>query len=235
MAFVHNLIAGSFTWVGDGTDNGGKYLPTPRYTPYHFPHSTTVAGFMTILHGDMRFFNNIFVQQDIRNDYAEHAIKYGTDKNYNLICGTAVYDGYPSKEDFLSRFGPWTPDDENTRDKYYEKLPVESGGNIYFNGARPFEGEKDAYRDEEHKIELLLKEIDGRPVLDTNLFDYLPESYASVISSVVLGKAFEPEQRFEEPDGSGIIFDEDYFGDHRGVHPQYGPFEDKIQAEKPLF
>jgi len=52
VAFVHNLIAGSFTWVGLGTDNGGSKLPTPRYTPYHFPHQTVVAGFMTIQDGD---------------------------------------------------------------------------------------------------------------------------------------------------------------------------------------
>ena len=35
LALVHNLIAGSFTWVGAGTDNNGKRFPTPRYTPYH--------------------------------------------------------------------------------------------------------------------------------------------------------------------------------------------------------
>jgi hypothetical protein len=39
--------------------------PQPRYTPYHLPHRTEVAGFMTFLHGDDRFYNNIFVQQDV--------------------------------------------------------------------------------------------------------------------------------------------------------------------------
>ena len=32
------------------------------------PHSTELAGFMTILHGDMRFYNNLFVQKEIRLD-----------------------------------------------------------------------------------------------------------------------------------------------------------------------
>ncbi|MDQ9749808.1 hypothetical protein RFZ03_03860, partial [Acinetobacter baumannii] len=62
VAFVHNLIGGSFTYVGNGVDNGGKKFPSERYTPYHVPHSTDIAGFMTILHGDMRFYNNIFIQ-----------------------------------------------------------------------------------------------------------------------------------------------------------------------------
>lgn len=34
-----------------------------RFTPYHIPHRTEVMGFMTILHGDDRFYNNIFVQK----------------------------------------------------------------------------------------------------------------------------------------------------------------------------
>lgn len=63
VAVVHNLIGGGLAAVGIGTDNGAKTLSSPRYTPYHVPHRTEVAGFMTFLHGDMRFYNNIFVQQ----------------------------------------------------------------------------------------------------------------------------------------------------------------------------
>ena len=98
IAFVHNLITGSFTWVGDGTDNGGRRLPTPRYTPYHVPHRTEVAGFMTFLHGDARFYNNIFVQKDIREDlvaYAKEKELFEPCK-YQFICGTKPYDGYPT-------------------------------------------------------------------------------------------------------------------------------------------
>ena len=232
---MHNLIAGSFTWVDAGVDNGGVKKATPRYTPYHMPHRTEVAGFMTILHGDMRFYNNIFVQQPIRHDYEEYAKKNGNDREYNLVCGTGVYDGYPTKEEFLSKFGPWSPDDENTRDKYYEKLPVEAAGNLYLNGARPCGNEKDAYVCEGDKAFIRLVEKEGRPVLDTNLFGFVPKKECAVISSAVLGKAFEPEQRFEDPDGRDIVFNEDYFGDHRDVNPMPGPFRDPVQAEKPLF
>ena len=59
IALVHNLINGSFSYVGSGTDNGGLKFQSCRYTPYHVPHSTAIAGFMTILHGDARFYNNI--------------------------------------------------------------------------------------------------------------------------------------------------------------------------------
>ena len=36
-----------------------------------------------------------------------------------------------------------------------------------------------------------------------------------MITTDILGKAFEPEQRFESPDGSDLVFDTDYFGDKR--------------------
>ncbi|HEX7584129.1 MAG TPA: right-handed parallel beta-helix repeat-containing protein [Prolixibacteraceae bacterium] len=50
-AFVHNLIAGQIVnW------------PEPnRFTPYHLPHSTAVAGLCTILGGDDRYYNNVFL------------------------------------------------------------------------------------------------------------------------------------------------------------------------------
>ena len=235
MAFVHNLIAGSFTWVGYGVENGGAYLPTPRYTPYHLPHRTEVAGFMTILHGDMRFYNNIFVQQEVSEEYVAHAKKTKEVDQYNFVCGTSVYDDYPTGKEYFAKFGAWTIDDEGSKDKYYEKLPVDGAGNLYFNGAKPNSHEKDAYVDDSHKIELTYTEENGKPVLKTNLYDYLPECTTGTISSSVLKEAFESEQRFENPDGTEIIFNEDYFGNHRAVNPLYGPFESREAAAESLF
>ena len=63
MALVHNLCLGPLTSIGSGTDMRlSDGTPAPRYTPYHMPHSTAVAGFMTILHGDARFYGNIFAE-----------------------------------------------------------------------------------------------------------------------------------------------------------------------------
>ena len=65
VAVVHNLIGGALTAVGTGVNNGSVHYQSPRYTPYHVPHRTEIAGFMTILHGDMRFYDNVFVQQPV--------------------------------------------------------------------------------------------------------------------------------------------------------------------------
>ena len=45
-----------------------------------------------------------------------------------------------------------------------------------------------------------------------------------MVHTDVLGMAFEPEQKFENPDGTAIRFDSDYFGNHRGVNVLPGPF-----------
>lgn len=103
----HNLIGGSFTYVGNGVDNGGKKFPSERYTPYHVPHSTDIAGFMTILHGDMRFYNNIFIQQKVNPFYETYAKEYlkdfQTDKMH-FVSGTLPYETYPLTDEYFSRF-----------------------------------------------------------------------------------------------------------------------------------
>lgn len=236
LALVHNLIAGSFTWVGAGTDNGGKKLPTPRYTPYHVPHRTEVAGFMTILHGDARFYNNIFVQQPVRQDVANSvsAMKMDGLSGYNPICGTKPYDGYPTAETYFAQFNAESAVDHFGKDIYYDHLPVYTGGNVYFNGALPCDTEEN-YASVETPVSLRLIEKDGSYMLDTNLYDHLPELPTQTISTALLGEAFEPEEKFENPDGSPIIFDSDYFGRHCGISPLPGPFASGAAVGEKLF
>jgi len=72
-AFVHNLFAGAIRVSPEKN----------RYTPYHLPHQTDVAGLSIILNGDNRFYNNLFLPANPIEKY-----------NYGL----AVYNnsGYPS-------------------------------------------------------------------------------------------------------------------------------------------
>lgn len=237
LAFVHNLIAGTFTYVGNGVDNGGRVFPTPRYTPYHVPHRTEVNGFMTILHGDTRFYNNIFVQMPVRAIFKDYAMKMGQYELgfFNDICGTKPYDGYPKEEEYIARFTEQNYNIREERDKYYDHLPVYSGGNVYFNGAQPYDGEEDFVQDTEHKVELELVCGEDGCRLKTNLYEFLPEKTWQTISTQTLGMAFEPEERFENPDGTEIVFDTDYFGNHRGISPVCGPFEGAEAAAEPLF
>ena len=81
----------------------------------------------------------------------------------------------------------------------------------------------------------MLTEKEDGWYLDTNLYDILTEKSCGIISTETLGMAFEPEQKFENPDGSPITFDQDYFGTHRGVLTLPGPFAEKEAAERNLF
>ena len=83
------------------------------------------------------------------------------------------------------------------RDLFYDHLPVYTGGNVFFNGAQPCDRERDFARETEHPVTLTLEEKDGAWTLCTDLYRYLPDVPASVISTEVLGEAFEPEQKFE--------------------------------------
>lgn len=239
VALVHNLIAGSFTAVGRGTDNGSKTLTSPRYTPYHVPHRTEVAGFMTFLHGDNRFYNNIFVQQEVHPALKEAEKAMADPSNVwddgNVTVGTFKFDGYPTFEEWDKEFDGYCGMGSDPSDRYYMHLPVWTGGNIYYNGARPCDKEKDFIADTENHVELNLVCEDGKYTLKTNLYDVLPMHTGNIISTDTLGMAFEPEQKFENPDGTPIVFQDDYFGNHREVNPTVGPFETKEAAERVLF
>ena len=237
VAVVHNLIAGSFTAVGRGTDNGSGEIPSPRYTPYHVPHRTEVDGFMTILHGDDRFYNNIFVQKPIRPGMQEihEVVKDSEWTDGNLITGTVPFSGYPSEKEFKKMCeGYCGMGSTIERDIYYRKLPVWLGGNVYFNGAKPADQETDAIVDTEHTVKLELKEENGTWHLDTDLYEYLPKTACAMISTETLGMAFEPEEKFENPDGTPIVFQYDYFGARQEINPLPGPFAAKESAGKTL-
>lgn len=70
----------------------------------------------------------------------------------------------------------------------------------------------------------------GKLAIVIDDFGYRPHN-----ENQVLGMAFEPEEYYENPDGTPINFNTDYFGDHRGEAVIPGPFACKCGAEKELF
>ena len=243
VAMVNNLICGSLTKVGEGTDNIVEDTLRQRFTPYHIPHRTEVMGFMTILHGDDRFYNNIFVQRQSPDDF--HLLNDSRPNEgevENRRVGTFLFDdGYPTYDEWISHFdiGNDTPSMHALEPYHWSKLPVWSVGNVYLNGAEAWKYEENGTIDTENAVTVDLVEKDGRPVLKTNLYDVIAKLEGQyrddLVTSDTLGKAFEPEERYENPDGTSITFDTDYFGDHRGVNPLPGPFATAANAEKPLW
>lgn len=216
IAMVHNLVCGSLTFIDAGCDNIVEGKLRQRYTPYHMPHRTEVMGFMTILHGDDRFYNNIFVQK-----YSAAPAEDGD----NREAGTAVFDAFPTYDEWIANFDMDTDTpDMGKLDKFHHRyLPVWSSGNVYLNGAKAWCKEENAYVDSS-PVSVEYEEKDGEVILRTDLYRLIEGRGASLVTSDTLGEAFEPEERFEAPDGRAIVFDTDHRGDHRGAVIIPGPF-----------
>lgn len=227
VAMVHNLVCGALTCVGDGTG--------PRYTPYHIPHRTEVMGFMTFLHGDDRFYNNIFVQKwPVADVTTLRDSSEGTDSE-NRLAGTWMFDEYPTYDEWIAQFDFTKPANMVQLERaHFGHLPVWVEGNMYLGGARSCKNEINnlIVPNDRNDIKIELVEKDGDYYLDTNIYDFMDDFTSRMINTDVLGKAFEPEQPFENTDGTPIQFDADYFGGHRGANIIPGPFANKADAVK---
>lgn len=223
IAFVHNLFCGAISAVGHGAKNGSVHYDSTRYTPVHRAHSTAITGFMSVLHGDVRFYNNLFVALPVRKDFEFLCKRYCGDEwdECNTVCGTFVYDGFETYAQWAKDFEPYCGEGaENTRDKYYKPLPVWFGGNAYCNGAVPCALEQNPAIVTE-PVSVTLAEKDGGVTVSTDCLPYLRGE--TVITTDTLGMAFEPEEYFETPEGEKIVFDTDLYGNRRDGAPVAGP------------
>lgn len=225
-AVVHNLCLGPMSSIGSGTDMPLKNgTMAPRYTPYHIKHRTEVAGMMTFLHGDDRIYNNIFIQ-----NWPVKPLEVKEDMGFimmdNQVQGTSIFDGFPAYDEWIVPFELDNPEPNMfvMQDYHFGKLPVWINGNAYFNGAESWKNEKDRFVNSKDQVYVNLVEKNGTYTLDTNVYEILGKYTTSIIDSDTLGEAFEPEQRFENPDGSTIVFNRDYFGNERGLTAVPGPF-----------
>lgn len=185
VAFIHNLIVGQIcTWAEPN-----------RFTPYHLPHSTAIAGLSTIYSGDDRYYNNILLGCDNKLNMKDPRFNFGI-KGYNKA-----------------------------------KLPVWVNGNIYYDGSLHYEKELDYVENPEFNPDLkFIEEKDQAYLLFT-----LDDSYFSLKNQLIttesLGKSKMTKQAFENPDGTPLKIDTDYFGNKRSeFYPSAGPFENPAQG-----
>lgn len=229
-AVLHNLCLGPLDSIGGDTDMPLKDGSVDRrYTPYHIPHRTEMAGMMTILHGDDRIYNNIFIQnwpvKPVKEKENLDVVMMDDPMMENQVQGTGVFDEYPTYEEWESLFDLDNPEPDmvTLRDYQLSHLPVWIDGNAYFNGAEAWCKEQNKFLGEE-TVYVNLIEKQGKYSIETNVYDLIEDFRVGIIHSDTLGKAFEPEQRFENPDGSPILFHVDYLGNHRGTTTIPGPF-----------
>ena len=210
-AYAHNLITGKII----------IRKVANRYTPYHFSHSTSVKGLMTILTGDDRYYNNILTSNHQTKPYKGPA----SDKIHN---GLDAYDGYPLSSDYW--YKGKRPDDFAKH-----KLPVYINSNLYFNKAKPFRRELDNFENREFVPKISIEKKKNSYYLNFEIDDSFKKVKTSLVNTNILGTAFQSEAAFENKDASPMVLDTDILNNKRNVlNPIVGPFE-KIKKGKNYF
>jgi len=182
------------------------YEERNRATPYHFPHSTQVAGVRSIHGGEHRFYNNIFVR-----GYPQlEENKQGRGRNIRWL-------GYG-----LEPFG-------------HTSFVVLAAGNVYLNGAKPHPEEKSPLVLADADPDVQLRATGGRVELILTVDARMLAVKTPFITTEFLGKTLISGLPFENPDGSPLVIDRDYFGRLRSREsPAAGPFEDIHQGRVKL-
>lgn len=187
-AYVNNLVCGFLN----------HYPVLNRSTPYHFPHSTMVAGTVPVYGGDDRWFNNLFVG--------------GREENRHY--GTAEYNGSPvSLEEYIEKVKGLGYGDVEQYERV--KQPAYIAGNVYLAGALAFDKEKDFYQDDRETDIKLTTECDG-VYLEITLPEEMFKLQDKVITSKDLGMTRITECRFEGRDGNDLVLDKDLLGNTMG-------------------
>jgi len=177
-----------------------------RLTPWLQAHSTAVGGLVMTKGGDNRFYNNIFVGQG--------PFDYALNK-----------DAKPKTS--IKGYGLWVYDSRG--------FPPLTGGNVYFNGARPYVAETNHVVQAGDGTQVKLMDEGDHVFLHLTLDKALLTSKTTLVTTEFLGKAKVPGCTYENPDGSSLKIDADYFGEKRNrKNPSAGPFENAGEGKTSL-
>jgi alpha-N-arabinofuranosidase len=107
------------------------------------------------------------------------------------------------------------------------RLPVWMSGNVFLKGAKPSKQEAEPFLKPDFDPALnLLEMADGLYLEITADKAWATERTRKLVTTELLGKAVIPDQTFENPDGTPLRIDTDYFGKKRNeMNPFPGPFE----------
>jgi hypothetical protein len=168
-----------------------------RLTPHMQAHSTAIAGLTITQGGDNRFYNNIFVGQ-------------------GMPGGTSVSTTDPKKS--IKGFGLWVYDARNS--------VLQTGGNVYYNGARPHAKEVTPLVLAEVNPKFMITGNEAGVQLQITLEQAMQKAATTLVTTELLGNARVPGLPYQNPDGSPVRVDTDYFGRKRNpAAPTAGPFE----------
>ncbi|MCI7456148.1 right-handed parallel beta-helix repeat-containing protein [Actinomyces urogenitalis] len=219
----HNVFSSDVSL--EGHSQGGAYVNNlvlgvvanqpiiERPTPYHLPHSTQPAGYAAIRGGDDRYIGNLFLSTVGEKSFVNPP------SHRKISNGTALFDGHPAGvEAYLELVNDPSKGDHERFEG--APLPVFIRDNAYGNDAPAYESEERPVHIGQASAHL---EAEGEAVY---LVAELPEAIASTsvktVAGADLGRAWYPDQTFENPDGSALFADVDLVGevkDHESSYP----------------
>lgn len=186
-ALVHNLVCGYMK----------RWPVLNRATPYHFPHTTAVAGCAVVYSGDDRAYNNLYTGAYAQSD--------------GKPTGNAIYDECTTPEEYPERLRAEGNTDEA---KFFAvPQPVWVAENAYAGCAKPFRAEKGAMLVEE--IPLTIAEKDGTCVMEITLPEQACDWHCTPVTTERLGAPRITEEAYENPDGTPVDFGTDLLGNVR--------------------
>jgi hypothetical protein len=149
------------------------------------------------------------------------SIKGGDNRFYNNIfvgrgepAADARKRGKPAEH--VAGFGLWVYD--------AREFPLQTGGNVYHRGAQPYGKEASAASGSDANAEVV--EEGDRVFVRVTAPPEWKQANTTLVTTKLLGKALIPKLGYENPDGSPLAVDTDYFGKPRNkTHPTPGPFE----------
>ncbi len=223
-------------WMAQGT----------RVTGNLFYNNTTDDIFVEVNHGPFLIENNILLSELAIRDWSE-----GGAFVHNLIAGNIELSPQKRETPFMVAHSTKVAGLATTKcgdNRYYNnifvggvkeikgrksglgvyestELPMFVDGNIYLNGARIFADELNSVSLDYHPNISIEEKEDGIYLLmSVNKKGFKIRN--KMVTSEVLGKAKITNLGYENPDGTSIIIDTDYFGIKRNKrNPSAGPFE----------
>ena len=198
-AFVHNLFCGKIKNI----------QVMDRNTPYHYPHSTEIAGFSEIFSGDDRYYNNVFIGK--WSDDSENLAQFT--KNCDKFTSSEVYEQQISDLFANKGYGD-----------YSASVPqaVWINGNAYSGNASPSVHEKNPLV--VNGITAEIEENDREYILTINVPEEIEKAVCEPVTTRRLGETRISAMPFEAPDGSDYNFTSDIIGESRKKTVLPGPF-----------
>jgi len=145
-------------------------------------------------------------------------IRGGNDRFFNNIFLGAGEEAGAKDPEWRGGFGLWVYD--------FRELPVMAGANVYFRGARPGVKESGAVVEPGVPPGFDVRVAAEGVQLRADWGTRLEKAETSPVTTAVLGKAKIPGLRYENPDGSALTIDRDFFGKtRRPGKPTPGPFD----------